>query len=101
MRFFSRIVLICNICFLIVVALHFLRLAQKADNIFNGTLVYQPLISTIAVLGYLVAIFLNMLFIFLSIYWIKRKKIRLIPLWIVIANLLIFPLQVYFHFFMK
>ncbi len=100
MRFYSRVVLICNICFLLVVVLHVLRLSKKADAVFDGGLIFQPVISTIAVLGYIVAIFLNFFFLVLCIYGVKRKKIHMIPRWIVLTNLVIFPLQVYYLFFM-
>lgn len=100
MRFFSKIVFICNFCFIIVVVLHFLKMVKQADKVFDGSLTFQPLIGTIAILGYVAAIILNLIFLILCIYWIIKKKINIIPRWMVIVSLILFPVQFYFIFIM-
>lgn len=98
MRIFSKIVALCNICFIIAVILRAVELAKRAKGNHEGAIPFQPLESTIVVLGY-GAIFINIIFLLFSIYWLIRKKIKLIPRWIVIFNLLVLPAQVYFFFF--
>lgn len=98
MRFFSRIVFICNVCFIIAVVLRFVELSKRAKGNFDSAIPFQPLESTLVILGY-GAILLNALFLILSVYWMLTKKIKGIPRWIVFINLLVFPLQVYYHFF--
>lgn len=98
MRIFSKIVALCNICFIIAVILRAVELAKRAKGNHDGAIPFQPLESTIVILGY-GAIFINIIFLLFSIYWLIRKKIKLIPRWIVIFNLLVFPAQIYFFFF--
>ncbi len=99
MRFFSRIVLICNICFIISVLLRFIELSKRSHGNTDAAIGFQPLEATLVILGY-GAIIINALFFILAIYGILRKKIMFIPRWIVLFNLLIFPVQVYYHFFL-
>lgn len=98
MRFFSRIVLICNCCFILAVILRYVEIVKRAGGNGDGAIPFQPLESTLVILGY-GAIFVNIIFVFLSIYLFLIKRIKLIPRWIVLFNLLMFPVQVYYHFF--
>jgi len=99
MRFFSKIVLICNVCFIIAVVMWWIESSRRVVGNYNGVINFQPLESTLIVLGYS-AILVNLIFIILCLLWLVTKKIKLIPRWIVIFNLLIFPIQVYYHFFL-
>lgn len=98
MRFFSKVAFVCNICFIIALILRWIEVHNRASGNFNGAIKFQPLEATLVILGY-GAVFLNCIFFFLFIYGQLRKKIQLIPRWIVLFNLLIFPVQVYFFFF--
>ena len=98
MRLFSRVTVICNFCFIIAVLLRWVEISRRASGNFTGAIKFQPLEATLVILGY-GAIFLNAAFLFLFIYRKLVKKMQLIPRWIVLFNLLIFPLQVYFFFF--
>lgn len=98
MRFFSRVVCICNICFILAVILRWVELSKRAKGNFDGAIGFQPLEATLVILGY-GAIFLNVIYLFFSLYWFFSGKIKLIPRWIVLFNVLIFPFQVYFFFF--
>ena len=97
MRFYSRIVFICNICFIVAVVMWFIEKSRRVHGNYDGLIKFQPLEATFVILGYS-AIIVNFIFILLFIYWLITKKIKLIPRWIVLFNLLIFPLQVYYHF---
>jgi len=98
MRFFARIVLICNLCFIAAAILRLVELDQKSGGDNSGVLKYQPLESTLAVLG-LAAIFLNIFFaILILLNWFLRKSSH-VPRWIIIFNLLMLGLQVYYYFF--
>jgi hypothetical protein len=99
MRFFSRIVLVCNVCFIIAVIMWFIESSRRLHGNYDGVIKFQPLESTLVILGY-GAILINAVFVFLALYLLATKKIKLIPRWIVLFNLLIFPIQVYYHFFL-
>jgi hypothetical protein len=99
MRFFSRVVFLCNCCFIIAVILRFVELRTRTKGAGGDlALKFQPLESTVVVLGY-GAIFVNIVYVFLSLYWLGTGKIRSVPRWLLLFNLLLFPLQVYYFFF--
>ncbi len=96
MRFFSKIIFICNICFIAAVIFRYIEInADKAGKNPN-VLGFQPLESTLIILGYGAVIF-N--FIFLLSYLIAYlfKKAKLVPKWILLFNLVLFIVQlIYF-----
>lgn len=96
MRFFSKIIFICNICFIAAVIFRYIEInADKAGKNPN-VLGFQPLESTLIILGYGAVIF-N--FIFLLSYLIAYlfKKGMSVPKWILLFNLVLFIVQlIYF-----
>ncbi len=70
LRFLSRVAFICNICYLLV------SLAQYVPNLPEGSVV-----STIIVLGWLLAIIINALVNgWILVVWAFRKKPLEVPL---------------------
>lgn len=98
MRFFSRIVFICNLCFLASVILRFVENAKRKNENFDGQILLNGLESTLVVLGY-GAIFINVLFLLFCCGLLIFKQIKQIPKWIVIVNLVFFIIQVYYFFY--
>jgi len=98
MRFFSKFVFICNLCFVASVILRLVENAQKKNEEFSGQILLKPIESTLVVLGY-GAIVLNLLFIVLCFYLLIAKRIKQIPRWIVITNLVFFVIEFYYFFF--
>jgi hypothetical protein len=98
MKFFSKIVFICNLCFVASVILRLVENAKKKDANFDGLVLLKPLESTLVVLGYS-AIIINGLFLVICLFLLAAKKIKQIPQWIVLCNLVFFLLQVYYFFF--
>lgn len=94
MRFFSKIVVICNACFIIAVILRVIEnLNKKADIVFTGMIKLNPLESDFVVLGY-GAILINVIFngIILILFITKNKPT--IPKWIIVFNFFLLLLQV-------
>ena len=56
--------------------------------------------GTIVLLGY-GSIFLNIFFILTLIFFKSTKKELLIPTWLLWFNLLMLPIQIWYHFFSK
>jgi hypothetical protein len=86
--FFSRVAFICNICFLLTISFHFLPAVP--DSHFY---------STILVLGFVVAIVLNiMVNLIIIVLVLLRKPLRpRFPKWLIIANAVILvPQLIYF-----
>ncbi len=97
MRLFSKLVVICNICFLLTVGLRYITLYHSAAGNTNGVLGYQPLESTIIVLGY-GAVFLNALFLLIALVLLLLGKHHSIANWVLVFNLTIALFQLYYFF---
>jgi hypothetical protein len=74
------------------------ELAKRAKGNYDSAIALQPLESTLVVLGYC-AIFINIIFFILCIYWIVRRKIKAIPRLVILVNLFILPVQIWYFFF--
>jgi len=100
LRFFARLTVICNICFIITVILRAVEQARRAKGSFDGLIGFQPLQATIVILGY-GAIILNLAFLIAAITWYFRGSLNRLPRWIVWFNLILFPCQLYVQFLSK
>ena len=100
MRFFSKITVFCNICFLVSVVLWYVEMENRQqDN--TGQVIPLPwLENVLVILGYS-AIIINALFLLLYFIFYSFKMQIKIPRWIIIFNIIIFCGQVYFHFIYK
>ena len=98
MRFYSRFVFICNICFILAAIIWWIERNRRQQGNFNGLIGFQPLESTLVILGY-GAIFFNFFFIMIILYGFLTRKKPAVPGWVTLFNLCIFPLQVYYFFF--
>ena len=83
--FFSRIVLICNICFILAELLRY-----------SGGLQLNPVYSTLIVLGY-VSLLLNVLFAISVFVMLALKKPvwNSFPRWLLITNFLFLTAQLF------
>lgn len=98
MRFFTKLVFICNICFIASILLRFIEMYKRSKGNNEPAIPLQPLESMLVVLGY-GAIFLNTAFFLLWLLWLARGKIKLIPRWLILVNLVLLPVQVWYFFF--
>ena len=99
MRFFSRVALICNLCFIVSVIMRLVKIGTDAKGKgYNDALKVEPIISSIVVLGW-IAIFVNIIFVIVFISRYPAKKMNNIPRWIVFFNIILMPMQVYYFFF--
>ncbi len=98
MRFFSKIVFICNCCFIAAVILRFVENANKKKGNFNGNIILQPLESTLVVLGY-GAIFINLVFNLFVLVMLSQKKDLKIPRWLMWTSFIFLIIQIYYFFF--
>jgi len=96
MRFFAKIIFICNCCFMASVILRYLEInADKAGKNPN-VLGFQPLESTLIILGYGAVLF-NFIFLLCSLVVYLFKKELPVANWILLFNLVLFFIQlIYF-----
>jgi hypothetical protein len=100
MRTFSKLVLLCNICFVLAVVLRLVENSKRKVGDFSGAIPIQPLENTLVVLGYFVAIVLNAVFTIQMLYFFITKKEHTLSPWIVRINLLMFPIQIWYFFYL-
>lgn len=100
MRFFSKFVLLCNLCFVITVIMHFIEPAHAATGKAGAAVPLQFIEGTMAVLGF-ISILVNGIFCLIALGMIAAKKIKLIPSWIVIINFIALLAEIYWYFIDK
>jgi hypothetical protein len=82
--FLSRVALICNVCFLATLALHYVPVVAQG-----------VVSSTVIILGTVMAIVINALmnFLYLVIAISGTRLQKLVPVWLIIVNFLFLILQ--------
>ena len=87
--FFSRVAFLCNICFLLAFSI---QLTNWVKN--------EELKATIIMVGYVMGFIVNPLIVltYLVIFVSARKKLKLIPSWLLTANILFLVIQILYIF---
>ena len=93
MRFFSKLVFICNLCFLGVVIFRWIEITNEQHKYLGEALTFQPLVSTLAILGY-GGVILNFIFNIICLLLLVFKKPQPVAKWLIWINLLFLILQV-------
>lgn len=96
MRIFSKLVFICNMCFLAAVYFRFVELTNKATGTNGHIIRIRPLENSLILLGY-GAIFINFIFVCITLVNLFRKKVTR-PVWVTATNVILFVAQVYYFF---
>ncbi len=102
MRFFSKFVFICNLCFIAAVILRLVERGRKINmeqgGPFKNVISFQPLESTLIILGYTAVLF-NIIFVIIALpLWLAKKTIPA-PKFLVWFNVILFIVQLYYFFF--
>jgi hypothetical protein len=97
MRFFAKLIFICNGCFVLAAILRLVENARKKQGSFDGLVQLQPLESTIVVLGYTAIIF-NFIFNAIVLVLLLLKKKPAVASWLIWLNFLFLLAQVYYFF---
>jgi len=100
MRFFSKLALLCNICFLLSVVFWYIEMHKQQSGNTDKIIPLPWLEGTLVIIGY-GAIIVNLLFLLVWFIFTSLKVESKIPKWIIIFNVVLFCAQVYFHFFYK
>ncbi len=97
MRIFSKIVFLCNVCFLITAILRLINMSSDKKDA-GEALIFQPLVSTLVILGY-GAIILNIVFNIIGLIFFLLKKPQLVAQWLIWVNFLFLLVQICYFFF--
>jgi len=90
--FWSRVAFICNICFLLAFSI------QLTDWVRN-----QDISSTIALIGYVMGFIINPFvnMAYLVIFIVAKKKLKVVPSWLLTANILFLVMQILYIFYLN
>ena len=83
--FLSRVALICNICFLITLLMHYIP--AIASGIFSSTLIILGTVMAIVI-----NVLMNILYLIIVFYGMPIRKF--VPVWLISVNFLFLILQV-------
>ena len=101
MRFFSKIVFICNICFIISMIFGMINVAAHGRGGKDIVTQLPWLRESIVLLGLILAIILNSAFVFIILFRKSVRKPVNVSHFIIWFNLLLFPIQVWYQFIAK
>ena len=90
--FLSRVAFICNLFSVLTILV-----------LWKNVIDQQVIVSTIGVIGYVLAIIFNPIvnLIYLILLLFKRSKLFLVPRWLMIANFVFLLLQLQYIFFIN
>lgn len=99
MRFFSKIVFICNLCFVAAAILRLVEISHNVEGNKDSIIPLPPLQNLLVTLGFS-AILLNFIFALLCLAYLLLKRQHNIAKWLVWVNLLFLVFQViYFNLY--
>jgi hypothetical protein len=101
MRTFSKIVFICNCCFIIAVVLRFLELSLRKSGNPEAVIPLHSVVASILVLGLFLSLILDFIFAFVIAFKKVMKKPLLISNFILYFNLIMLPIEIWYNFIWK
>ncbi len=98
MRTFSKVVFICNICFIVAAVIRLIDIGLKKNGSSEALIPLPFVVATIAVLGTFVSFILNV--VFAGVFTVKKlsKKIIEIPAFLIYFNLIMLPVEIWYFF---
>lgn len=97
MKLFSKLTFICNVSFVIFIILRYVDLNNKKGKVDDNISPLPFVTGSLVVLGQL-AIFINIIFCLVALILMLSKKLKHIPQWLVIVNLIFLLIQFYYFF---
>jgi hypothetical protein len=97
MRFFAKLMFICNCCFLAAALFHYTKLFQTHTNYPQPLNFVKGSIVILAEFGWI----FNLLFVLLAGVWLLLRKPLRVPRWLLLFNALVLVFQIYYYFFDK
>ncbi|MEI7735443.1 MAG: hypothetical protein WCI49_08245 [Ferruginibacter sp.] len=97
MRFFSKVIFVCNICFILSIILGYVERHSVAKGGRDQVITLPFVEGALVVLGQLAIVF-NLLYCLTLLILFLFRKTQQIKGWIVIANVVFFIVQVFYFF---
>lgn len=97
MRFFSRLVVICNVCFIASVILRYVEYPGQQKGNVDVAIPLPALENILVILGYS-SIFLNIIFLLACLVTFFVNKGKTVPRWIYVFISIVFAFQLLYFF---
>lgn len=97
MRFFSKVIFVCNICFVLSIILRYVELHSVAKGGTDQAIPLPFIEGALAVLGQLAIVF-NLIYCITVLLFFLFRKTQHFKGWIVIANIVFLIIQVFYFF---
>jgi hypothetical protein len=101
MRTFSKIVFICNCCFIVAVIMRLIELSLKKSGNPEAIMPLDSVVGSILVLGLILSLILDIVFLFVVSIKKAMQKPLLIPKFILYFNLIMLPIEIWYNFIWK
>jgi hypothetical protein len=101
MRTFSKIVFICNCCFIIAVIMRLIELSLRKGGNPDAIIPLHSVVASILVLGLFLSLILDIAFLFIVILKKAMKSPILTPKFILFFNLIMLPIEIWYNFIWK
>jgi hypothetical protein len=95
MRFFAKLMFLCNCCFLVAASFHYAHLYQSAADFPQPLNFLKGTIVIVAEVGWL----FNLVFVLLAGVFLLLKKPLAVPKWLLVFNTAVLAFQIYYYFF--
>jgi len=96
--FLSRFTLICNITFLLFVFFRWVEAGKLVKDVDNSIVIGLPFIKELIVILGFTAIIINLITIIIYFIFLLSGKLKRLPRWLVMTNVLFLLLQFYYFF---
>jgi hypothetical protein len=101
MRTFSKIVFICNCCFIIAVILRLVELSLRKGGNPEALIPLHSVVASILVLGLFLSLILDVFFLFVIGLKKVMQKPLLISNFMLYFNLIMLPIEIWYNFIWK
>jgi hypothetical protein len=98
MRTFSKIVFICNVCFIIAAIFRIIEMFAKKNGNSEALIPLPFLVATVVLLGTIVSFIFDLIFITVVAIQKALKRPLEIPAYILYFNLLMLPVEIWYFF---
>jgi hypothetical protein len=101
MRTFSKIVFICNCCFVVAVLMRLIELSLRKGGNPEVIIPLHSVVASILVLGLFLSLILDVVFLFIVALKKVMQKPLLISTFILYFNLIMLPIEIWYNFIWK
>jgi hypothetical protein len=98
MRTLAKFTIICNVCFIVAAIMRIIEIGDKGHAVADSVQKIPVFLSSIILLGMILAVFANVLFLFLVFVFKLTKNELKLPLFYVLSSTIMLVVQIVYFF---